>query len=119
MGLNLPAHKGWQNGRAWRTLRVPGEIRQLIADLESAGFTRIRGGKGSHRKFVQWSDEDGACVGYSPDLFPAGGVCHADSAVEAYSSLCELVAETVASAEAQSLALPQPRTRPMMEPLLA
>ena len=32
--------------------RVPRKIRQLVADLEHAGFTRIHGGKGSHRKFV-------------------------------------------------------------------
>jgi predicted RNA binding protein YcfA (HicA-like mRNA interferase family) len=31
---------------------VPRKIRQLIADLERAGFTQVRGGKGSHRKFV-------------------------------------------------------------------
>ncbi len=32
--------------------RVPRKIRQLVADLERAGFTRVQGGKGSHRKFV-------------------------------------------------------------------
>lgn len=31
---------------------VPRKIRQLVADLEQAGFARIKGGKGSHRKFV-------------------------------------------------------------------
>jgi len=30
---------------------MPPKIRELIADLESAGF-RDRGGKGSHRNFV-------------------------------------------------------------------
>ena len=25
-------------------------------------------------KFVRWSDEDGAYVGFCPDLFPWGGV---------------------------------------------
>ena len=30
---------------------MPRKIRQLIADLESAGFVRTPGGKGSHRKF--------------------------------------------------------------------
>jgi hypothetical protein len=39
--------------------------------------------------------------------------------VEAYASLCELVAETVAAAQAQALELPPARTRPMVEPLLA
>jgi len=31
---------------------VPRKIRQLIADLERAGFARVQGGKGSHRKFT-------------------------------------------------------------------
>jgi predicted RNA binding protein YcfA (HicA-like mRNA interferase family) len=30
---------------------MPREIRQLIAELESAGFAIVPGGKGSHRKF--------------------------------------------------------------------
>jgi predicted RNA binding protein YcfA (HicA-like mRNA interferase family) len=30
---------------------MPRKIRQLIAELEAAGFTRGEGGKGSHRKF--------------------------------------------------------------------
>jgi predicted RNA binding protein YcfA (HicA-like mRNA interferase family) len=30
---------------------VPPKVRELVADLERAGFT-IRGGKGSHRNFV-------------------------------------------------------------------
>ena len=30
---------------------MPRKIRQLIADLEGAGFTPVSGGKGSHRKF--------------------------------------------------------------------
>jgi len=31
---------------------MPRKIRQLIADLEKAGFRRVPGGKGSHRKFL-------------------------------------------------------------------
>ena len=30
---------------------MPRKIRQLIAELESVGFARMPGGKGSHRKF--------------------------------------------------------------------
>jgi predicted RNA binding protein YcfA (HicA-like mRNA interferase family) len=30
---------------------MPRKIRELIADLESAGFFAVKGGKGSHRKF--------------------------------------------------------------------
>jgi predicted RNA binding protein YcfA (HicA-like mRNA interferase family) len=31
---------------------VPRKVRQLVSDLERAGFRRVSGGKGSHRKFV-------------------------------------------------------------------
>ena len=30
---------------------MPRKVRQLIADLEGAGFVLVPGGKGSHRKF--------------------------------------------------------------------
>jgi predicted RNA binding protein YcfA (HicA-like mRNA interferase family) len=30
---------------------MPRKISELIADLEQAGFVRVPGGKGSHRKF--------------------------------------------------------------------
>jgi predicted RNA binding protein YcfA (HicA-like mRNA interferase family) len=30
---------------------VPRKVRQLVADLEGAGFVLVPGGKGSHRKF--------------------------------------------------------------------
>jgi predicted RNA binding protein YcfA (HicA-like mRNA interferase family) len=30
---------------------MPRKIRQLISDLEAAGFAKVPGGKGSHRKF--------------------------------------------------------------------
>jgi predicted RNA binding protein YcfA (HicA-like mRNA interferase family) len=30
---------------------VPRKIRQLVSDLEKAGFVQVAGGKGSHRKF--------------------------------------------------------------------
>jgi predicted RNA binding protein YcfA (HicA-like mRNA interferase family) len=39
--------------RGWRghIAGVPRKIRELVADLEAAGFMRVHGGKGSHRKF--------------------------------------------------------------------
>ena len=30
---------------------MPRKIRQLVTDLEAAGFVPVHGGKGSHRKF--------------------------------------------------------------------
>lgn len=65
--------------------------------------------------FVQWSEEDQTYVGYCPDLFPSGGVCHGSTPVEAFSRLCEAVEDTVTTAEAQGIPLPPPQTRPMRE----
>jgi predicted RNase H-like HicB family nuclease len=65
--------------------------------------------------FVRWSEEDQLYVGYCPDLFPAGGVCHGDTPQEAFDRLCEAVEDTVVTAESQSLPLPEPQTRPMRE----
>jgi predicted RNase H-like HicB family nuclease len=65
--------------------------------------------------FVRWSEEDQLYVGYCPDLFPAGGVCHGSTSVEAYGRLCEIVDDTVKAAEGHGLVLPAPQTRPMRE----
>lgn len=65
--------------------------------------------------FVRWSDDDQVYVGYCPDLFPAGGVCHGATAVEAYRELWDIVEDVVKTAEAQGLPLPVPTTRPMRE----
>jgi predicted RNase H-like HicB family nuclease len=65
--------------------------------------------------FVRWSQEDEAYVGYCPDLFPAGGVCHGETPVEAFTALCDIIEETVSSAESQNLPLPAAQTRPMRE----
>jgi predicted RNase H-like HicB family nuclease len=42
-------------------------------------------------KFVRWSDEDNAYVGYCPDLFPWGGVCHGEDEEQTYRQLRNLV----------------------------
>lgn len=65
--------------------------------------------------FVRWREQDQVYVGYCPDLFPAGGVCHGDTAPEAYARLWEVVEDTVKTAEAESIPLPPPQTRPMRE----
>src|ERR1041385_7801618 len=46
-------------------------------------------------KFVLWSDDDNLYVGYCPDLFPWGGVCHGATEEATYSQLCALVREEV------------------------
>lgn len=65
--------------------------------------------------FTRWSEEDKLYVGYCPDLFPWGGVCHGATPVKAFTKLCELVDETVQTAEQEGITLPPPTTRPMRE----
>jgi predicted RNA binding protein YcfA (HicA-like mRNA interferase family) len=40
-----------QNDRENAFSEMPRKIRQLVADLQAAGFIPVSGGKGSHRKF--------------------------------------------------------------------
>jgi len=67
-------------------------------------------------KFVRWSDSDRRYVGYCPDLFPWGGVCHGNDEQETYRQLCGLVREEIEQLRAAKKALPAPTTRPMREP---
>ena len=73
----------------------------------------------AYLKFVRWAEDDGLYVGYCPDLFPWGGVCHAASEEEAYRELCALVREELDELRAAGRELPPPQTRPMREALLA
>jgi predicted RNase H-like HicB family nuclease len=57
-------------------------------------------------KFIQWNEEDALYVGYCPDLFPWGGVCH---------GVTEEVEELIRAGKP----LPEPVTRPMREAVLA
>ena len=66
-------------------------------------------------KFVRWSEADGFYVGYCPDLFPWGGVCHGADEGQTYQLLGELVREEVAQLVADGKDLPAPTTRPMRE----
>lgn len=66
-------------------------------------------------KFVRWEEADGLYVGYCPDLFPWGGVCHGTTEEEAYRQLCLLVANEVEELRREGKHLPTPCTRPMRE----
>jgi len=70
-------------------------------------------------KFVRWEEADGLYVGYCPDLFPWGGVCHAETEEDAYRQVCLRVAEEVAELHAEGKSLPPPSTRPMRDALPA
>lgn len=66
-------------------------------------------------KFVRWESEDNAYVGYCPDLFPWGGVCHAPTEEETYGQLCALVREEVEELVKAGKSLPPSSTRPMRD----
>jgi len=70
-------------------------------------------------KFVQWNEADKLYVGYCPDLFPWGGVCHNENEEETYHQLAELVREEVEELARAGKPLPEPATRPMREAVLA
>ena len=70
-------------------------------------------------KFVRWTEPDNLYVGYCPDLFPWGGVCHAVTEEEAYRELCALVREELRDLQGAGKTLPLPTTRPMREALPA
>jgi len=70
-------------------------------------------------KFVRWNEDDSLYVGYCPDLFPWGGVCHGDNEETTYHELCVLVREEVEQLRQDGKELPAPGTRPMREAVLA
>jgi predicted RNase H-like HicB family nuclease len=66
-------------------------------------------------RFVRWSDEDNHYVGYCPDLFPWGGVCHGGDEQETYRELRELIGIEISELVAAGKELPAAVTRPMRE----
>ncbi|MCL4789064.1 MAG: type II toxin-antitoxin system HicB family antitoxin [Verrucomicrobia bacterium] len=66
-------------------------------------------------RFVRWEEADGTYVGFCPDLFPWGGVCHATTEEEAYRQLSALVAEEVEQLQREGKPLPAASTRPMRD----
>lgn len=66
-----------------------------------------------YHTFVEWSDEDACYIGYCPDLFPYGGVCHGDDAVHTFAELRLLVEEEVEGFLTTGRSLPPAHTRPL------
>ncbi|HEU0010009.1 MAG TPA: hypothetical protein VFT34_09365 [Verrucomicrobiae bacterium] len=66
-------------------------------------------------KFVRWEEKDCKYVGYCPDLFPWGGVCHGTTEEETYRQICGLVQEEVEQLRQSGKELPPASTRPMRE----
>lgn len=73
----------------------------------------------NYLKFVRWSDEDSVYVGYCPELFPWGGVCHAAREEDAYRQLCALVHDEIAELSEEGAPPPESRTRAMRDALMA
>jgi predicted RNase H-like HicB family nuclease len=69
-------------------------------------------------KFVLWSDEDNSYVGYCPDLFPWGGICHGATEEETYAQLCKLVREEIEELRKAGKEIPAPTTRAMRDAVL-
>jgi hypothetical protein len=70
-------------------------------------------------RFVQWNEADSLYVGYCPDLFPWGGICHGESEETTYHQLCTLVRDEVEQLQHDGKDLPNPGTRPMRDAVLA
>jgi len=70
-------------------------------------------------KFVRWEEADRLYVGYCPDLFPWGGVCHGTTEQDVFQELCTLVAEEVEELHSAGRGLPPPSTRPMRDAVSA
>ena len=66
-------------------------------------------------KFVRWEAEDKLYIGYCPDLFPWGGVCHGPNEEETYRELCALVRDEVEELVKSGKGLPPSTTRPMRD----
>jgi len=69
-------------------------------------------------KFVLWSDDDNCYVGYCPDLFPWGGVCHGSKEEGTYAELCALVREEIEELQKAGKEIPVPSTRAMREAVM-
>jgi predicted RNase H-like HicB family nuclease len=55
-------------------------------------------------KIVEWSDTDGAFVGYCPGVI--GRCCHGLDEVEVYRQVCEIVEEWIVIAHQDGIPLP-------------
>ena len=67
-----------------------------------------------YHRFVRWSEEDAAYIGYCPDLY-FGGVCHGENEEQVYAELCEIVRSEIEHRQAKEEPLPEPQVRAMSE----
>jgi hypothetical protein len=89
-----------RDSRCFNLLGV-GHSRALVMMKESDRYFR----------YVLWSGVDQAWVGYCPDLFSDGDVCHSENRLEAFAHLCFLVDEHVEQLAVAGTALPEAKAR--------
>ena len=70
-------------------------------------------------KYVRWEESDRLYVGYCPDLFPWGGVCHGITEGEAYRDLGTHLQAEVDERHRSGQELRPVSTRPMRDACLA
>ena len=46
--------------------------------------------------WIEWSEEDAAFIGYCPQFFPYGAVCHGDTQAKAVAKLASIVRDELA-----------------------
>jgi len=61
--------------------------------------------------WIEWSDEDGAFLGYCPQFFPYGAVCHGHTEAKTLMKLATLVREELEE-RGTKLGAPKHRTVP-------
>ena len=75
--------------------------------------------KGGYLKYVRWEESDRLYVGYCPDLFPWGGVCHGITEEETYRDLGTHLQAEVDERHRSGQELRPVSTRPMRDACLA
>ena len=63
--------------------------------------------KDQYIRFVRWSDEDAAYLGYCLDLFPQGAVCHHKDEMKAYKAIRQIVYDEIDNLLAAGEPLPE------------
>jgi hypothetical protein len=53
--------------------------------------------------WIEWSDEDAAFIGYCPQFFPYGAVCHAHTEAKAVAKLAAIVRDELGEQSRQRI----------------
>jgi hypothetical protein len=53
--------------------------------------------------WIEWSDEDAAFIGYCPQFFPYGAICHAHTEAKAVAKLAAIVRDELGEQSRQRI----------------